>query len=271
MFRFRPIALNQNTCKQLNLLDFIKFAKNFDAVELDFKKIKELLSKNSKLKDLIEILEIYNIKIASLFPLEDFSLSSDREFKTTIFTNFELMLDYSNKLETDLIIVNPSFLDPSIDIRSIPKWRIINRTSTRLQDISKRAYKEDINIGFEFSTLKGSSISTLNDAKELLKPLENQENLGYIIDTFHIGILNLDFNEIKEITNLIFLIKLADFNEDSSENLKRLFPGQGNFDFKKFYRFLEKLGYSKTYSIELSQYQCSEKLLEKFTTIFKKV
>ena len=271
MFRYRPIALNQNTCKQFNLLDFIKFAKRFDAVELDFKKIKEFLSKNFQLKILVELLEIYNTKIASLYPLENFSLSSDREFKTTILNNFKLLLDYSNKLESNLIIVNPSVLDPSIDITSIPKWRIINRTRTRLQDISKRAYKEDINIGFEFSTLKGSSISTLNEAKEILKPMENQENLGYIIDTFHLGQLDLDFNEIKDILKFIYLIKLADFNEDSLESLKRLFPGQGIFDFNKFYRFLEKMGYNRTYSIELSQYQCSEKLLEKFTTIFKSV
>ena len=271
MFRFRPIALNQNTCKQLNLLDFIKFAKIFDEVELDFKKIKELLSKNSHLNDLIELLDIYNIKIASIYPLEDFSLCSDRDYKTTILKNFELMLDYSIKLESNLIVVNPSFLDPSIDINSIPKWRIINRTIKRLQYISKRAYKEDINIGFEFSTLKSSSISTLNESKEVLKPLEHEENLGYIIDTFQIGILKLDFNEIKEIINLVYLIKLADCNDDAPENQKRLFPGQGIFDFNKFYRFLEKLAYNKTFSIELSQYQCSETLLEKFSAIFKKV
>ncbi|TFG29584.1 MAG: sugar phosphate isomerase/epimerase, partial [Promethearchaeota archaeon] len=253
------------------LLDFIKFAKLFDEVDLDFKKIKKLLSKNSQLNDLIEILDIYDTKIASIYPLEDFSLCSDRDYKTTILKNFQLMLEYSIKLESNLIVVNPSILNTSIDINSIPKWRIINRTTKRLQEISKRAYKEDINVGFEFSTQKGSSITTLKEAKEVLKPLESQENLGYIIDTFHIGILKLDFNEIKEILNFIYLIKLADFNDNSPENQKRLFPGQGSFDFNKFYRFLEKLSYNKTFSIELSQYKCSETLLEKFSAIFKKV
>ena len=197
MFQYRPIALNQNTCKQFKLLDFIKFAKIFDEVEIHFEKIKELLSKNSQLNDLIEILDIYNIKIASIYPLEDFSLCSDRDYKTTILKKFELMLEYSIKLESSLIVVSPSFLDPPIDINSIPKWRIINRTTKRLQDISKRAYKEDIKVGFQFSTLKGSSISTLKEAKEVLKSLESQENLGYIIDTFHIGILKLDFISVS--------------------------------------------------------------------------
>jgi len=62
---------------------------------------------------------------------------------------------------------------------------------------------------------------------------------------------------------------LADFNENSGEDLERLFPGEGDFSFRVFYRFLEKLGYRKTFSIELSNNECSDKLLEKFSTIFK--
>lgn len=270
MFEFRPIALNQNTCKELNIIDFIKYAKNFDQVELNFKKVKEFTSKNGNLKDIIETLEIHNTKIASLFPLEDFSLCSDKDFKKSVLKKFEIMVNYSYKLESNLIIATPSYFDSLIEAERIPKWRIINRTRKRLEVVSKMAFKEDINIALEFSILKGSSISNLEDAKETLKPLEeSQENLGFIIDSFHLGVSNLDFNEINDIKDIIFLIKLADFNDKSIESFKRLFPYDGNFDFKSFYRFLKKLGYKKAYSIELSQNKCSERLLEKFSTIFK--
>ena len=88
-------------------------------------------------------------------------------------------------------------------------------------------------------------------------------------DTFYIAKFNINFNEMKDISELISIIKLADFSKNSAENLERLFPGEGNFSFKTFYRFLEKLGYRKTFSIELSNNGCSEKLLEKFYYTFK--
>lgn len=266
MFKFRPIALNQNTCANLNLFKFIKFAKKFDGVEFDTEKIKKTLSKNYNLKDIFETLEIYDTKVESIYPLSDFSLCSERDFKTKVLKNFKQMIHYCDKLESDLIIATPSLIDLSTDATSIPKWRIVNRTRSRLEDISKRAYKEDINIGFEFSLLDSSSVSNLHEAKEILKPLESQENLGYVIDTFY---LKVNFNEINDIRELISLIRLADFNENSGEDLERLFPGEGDFNFRVFYRFLEKLGYRKAFSIELSNNECSEKLLEKFSTIFK--
>jgi len=93
--------------------------------------------------------------------------------------------------------------------------------------------------------------------------------LGYIIDTFYFAKFGVNFNEINDIRNLISLIRLADFSEDDVENLERLFPGEGNFNFNKFYRFLEKLGYHKTFSLALSNNECSKKISEKFSTIFK--
>ncbi len=271
MFKFRPIALNQSTCENLDVFEFIKFAKKFDGVELNIEKIKRTLSKNYTLKEILETLEIYDTKAVSIYPLKDFSLCSDRDFKTKVLSNFKQMLNYCDKLESDLIIATPSLLEISTETPKIPKWRIINRTRKRLEDVSKRANKEDINIAFEFLILDRSSISDLYEAKEVLKPLESQENLGYVIDTFYLAKFNVNFNEIKDIRELISLIRLADFNENSAENSKRLFPGEGNFSFSTFYRFLEKLSYRNAYSIELSNNVCSEKLLEKFSTIFKKV
>jgi len=269
MFRFRPIALNQNTCTNLDLIQFIKFAKNFNGVELDYEKIKKALSKNYNLKGIFEILEVYRTKVESIYPLSDFSLCSEREYKTKVLPNFNQMINYCDKLECNLMIATPSLLKDSKETISIPKWRIFNKTRKRLEDLSKRASKEDINIGFEFPISDYSSVSNLYDAKEVLKPLESQENLGYIIDTFYFAKFDVNFDEISDIRKLIYLIKLADFNEDLVENENRLFPGEGNFNFDKFYRYLEKIGYHRIFSIELSKNGCSEKLLEKFSIIFK--
>ncbi|MHA1467424.1 MAG: sugar phosphate isomerase/epimerase family protein [Promethearchaeota archaeon] len=277
------LALNQNSCKDLKLLDFINYSKRFMGVELDYKKIKKSISSGKvNLNEIQETLEIYSLKLVSIFQLEDFSLSSDKHYKSVILNRLNHMLKYSYKLESDLIIIQPSFLpipsEPSSDSIEIPKQRIINRTSKRLKDLSKIAYEQDINIGFEFLGLPNSSIATIDEAKEVLKPLESQENVGYIIDTFTLAKTGADINELREIKDFIFLIQLGDLIYDpnskpedliSIEDSNRVFPGRGNYDFMSFFELMQKIRYDKPYSIELSKNQCSENLHTNFFKIFK--
>jgi sugar phosphate isomerase/epimerase len=277
------LALNQNSCKDLMLLDFLNYSKHFMGVELSFKKIKKSISGGKvNLNEILETLESYSLKLVSIFQLDDFSLSSDKHYKSVILNSLSHMLNYSYKLESDLIIIQPSFLtipsETSSDSIEIPKRRIINRTSKRLSKIAKIAYEQDINIGFEFLSLPNSSITTLNDAKEVLRPLESQENVGYIIDTFSLAKSGADINELREIKDSIFLIQLGDLiydpnskSEDliSIEDSNRVFPGRGNYHFTGFLEFLQKIRYDKLYSIELSKNQCSENLHTNFFKIFK--
>jgi sugar phosphate isomerase/epimerase len=264
------LSLNQNTCKNLFLVDFIKYSKNFEGVELNFKSIQKHLSEDGNLKDILEVLEIFDTKLTSIFCLKDFSLSSEREFKTQVIPILNQMIKFCYKLEGDLIILNPSFLEPSQNIESIPQWRIFNRTTKRLEEISKKSENEDIKIGFEFITLPNSSIKTLFEAKEVLKPLESQENVGYIIDTFYFALSNSELNQLNDIKELLFLIQLSDLKYESSSDLTslnesdRLFPGEGNFNLKNFIKFTKRIGYRKSYSIELKQRECSNNLYKKF-------
>ena len=277
------LALNQNSCKDLKLLDFLKYSKHFMGVELNFKKIKKSISGvKVNLNEILETLEIYNLKLVSIFQLEDFSLSSDKHYKSVILNSFNHMINYIYKLESDLIITQPSFLTIPSEISSdsieIPKRRIINRTIKRLKDLSKIAYNQDINIGFEFLSLPNSSIATLEEAKEVLKPLESQENVGYIIDTFTLAKSEAHINDLREIKDFIFLIQLGDLiydrnskSEDliSIEDSNRVFPGRGAFDFTGFFKLLQKMRFDKPYSIELSKNQSSENLHTNFFKIFK--
>ncbi len=273
------LSLNQNSCKGLNLFEFIKFSKNFDGVELNFKKIKRTIIAGNKLKDISEMLEIYNLKLVSIFRLKDFSLCPDRDYKTKVLNKLKLIFDYCDKLESNLLIVNPSFLKETTEIHDIPKWRVINRTRKRLKDISKKAYQEDINIGFEF--LNKSSIPTLDDAKKILKPLESEENIGYIIDTFHFANCRANLNQLNEIKEFIYLIQICDLMYDqttqtdentSNNNQVRLFPGEGDFGLVNFLKFTKKIRFNKHYSIELNNVcKKSENFYKKFFRIFKNV
>jgi sugar phosphate isomerase/epimerase len=270
MLRTEPFALNQNTCKNQELLEFIHFSRKFKAVELNFIKIRDSISQNVTLKDILEILETVNTRVISIFSLDNFSLCSDRIYKTKILKNFKLMMNYCYKLESNLIIVNPSTSTKLPEIENIPKWRIIKRTRKKLEDLSKRASNESINLGFDFSFDPESTIHSLVDAKEVLKPLEPYENLGYIIDTFHLAKMKQDYStQLNDIKDLIFLFRLADFNPKISEPELRLLPYEGAFNFNKFFQYARKIDYHNYYSFYLSKDNCSQRLIKKFTKILK--
>ena len=271
------ISLNQNTCKAITLLDFIARAKRFDGVELNFKKIKGALNRNSSLKDIKELLDVYDLEASSIFSLKDFSLCSEREYKIRILPTFNQMIEYCNKLECNLLIVSPSNLDRSSTMNAIPQWRILNRTTRRLEDLSKKATKSDLKIGFEYFTSNNCSIATLNDAKEVLKPLEPRENVGYIIDTFSLIKNDTNINLLNDIKELIWLVQLSDINYDIKDELPniansdRIFPGDGSFNWKQFLYLLQKFRYRGKYSLELSKKHCPKKMYEKIFSLMDEI
>ena len=260
-------ALNQNTCNELDLLDFIAFSKEFDGIEINFEKLNEILSKRTTIQEILELLEVYDLQAISIFGLEDFSLSSERDYKLTILPKMRIMMNYLNKLESDLLLVSPSFFDETLDPRIIPKRRIINKTRKRLHHISKIAFKNDIKIGFEFLNYPESSISTLSDTKIVIEALEGVENVGYVIDLFHLYKSNENFKALNDINDNLFLIQLSDVKdpdkkgEDLKSDLDRMIPGEGDLDFKEMFEFFRKIRYRNLYSIELSDKNCQEKIL----------
>lgn len=262
------LALNQNSYKKTNLLDFIQLAGNFQGLELNFASIKEALSENTKLRDIFEIINSYNLNIVNLLKLKDFSLCSDNKFKVQIIPRLKEMIDYCYRLECDLITLVPSF-----ESRDIPQWRINRRTKEKLQELAKIAYKEDVKLGLEFVNLPNSSIPTLKEAKKVLKPLIDQENLGYVIDTFYLtkaGEKIDDLNDILKSAAQIFMIQLADVKMNNTQRAfkikdkQRLLPGMGKFDFKELFESVYRNGYRGYYSIELHRKSLDYKIYYQF-------
>jgi len=261
-------SLNQNSCYNLSLIEFMQFAKNFNGVELNFKKIEKALFEGLTLKEILDILVSYRLKTCSIYALKDFSLSSDKDYKEKVMSQFKQMIHYCYTLESDLLIVNPSIIEESTDSIKIPQERIVKRTIKRIEDLSKIADKNDINLGFEF--LYNSSIPTLSMAIEVVGALESRENLGYVIDTFHFVKSKASLSQLKNIAQLIYLIQLSDLKFDSIDQLTSLkdsdrsFPGEGNFNLKSFMDNAIKIGYKNMFSIELSKNESIENLNEKY-------
>jgi sugar phosphate isomerase/epimerase len=257
----KSLALSQATCKQKDIIEFIKFAKDFEGIELSFEQLYNFISKENTLKDIFEYVEIYDLKVINIFELRDFSLCSDTKFKTVIIPTLEKMMDLSYKLECDLISIVPS-----IETRNIPQWRIIRRTIEKVEEIAKMAYQEDMKIGFAYRNTPNSSIFNLSEAKKIIKSLYSQENLGIIIDTFYMGKEGRAPDDLIEIIDHIYLIRLADLirgvarpskkkNTLTKENEERLIPGRGEFNFKTLFKVSERY-YKGYYSLKLSERLC---------------
>jgi len=270
------LSLNQNTCKELDFYDFIRKSKDFKGVELNFKSIKENLSDNIKLKDIMEVLDTYDLTVASIFRLKDLNLSSDHSFKTKIIPKFKQMIDYSYKLESDLIIAQPSFFSESQTSEEIPRRRTNNRTTKRLIELSKTAKDSDVKIGFEFIALKDSSVCSLKETKDILQPLESLENIGYVIDCFHFIKNNEEFNLLKDIKEYIYTVQLCNLKFTSIDDLddlddtERKFLADGDFNLRKFLENLRKLHYHRDFSIEINPTNCTKNLFKKVLNYLKK-
>ncbi len=271
------LILNHNCCEEELLEKFLEVSRNFSGIELSYKKIAEFLVGNKNIKILAELINTYKLKVVSVYSLNDFNLSIDVDYQKKILVEFKRMMEICYKLECDLIIATPSHLSSEQEKKSVPRWRIINRTRERLLHLSKLAVKEDIKLGLEFESHPTSSISTLKDSKEVIGSLEAMENVGYIIDTFSIATSHVELDELKDIKARIYLIRLSDLKSRLKESdpieaeSTRLFPGTGDFDFKNFFKVTNKIGYRDYYSLTLSQDNCKENLKSKFFEMFKNV
>ncbi|MHA1274446.1 MAG: sugar phosphate isomerase/epimerase family protein [Promethearchaeota archaeon] len=265
----RKISINQESCSDLKIFDFFKKVKKFYGVELNFKNLKKYAISKVKIRDFEEILNTYDLRLTAIYNFEDFSLSSDNYFKKEFLDNFNQALNFCSRIGCELIILTPSILRSSY--KESPKWRIIERTTKRLELLGKIAYKQDIMIGFEYTSSSDSSINNLQDTIEIFISLEGRENLGVVIDTYHFYNANDDFQDVIKIRDNLFLIQLSDVRKKNKENYVRAFPGKGEFDFKNLFRVLSQIYYNGGFSLEFDKHECSYEIFKKFTEFKNKL
>ncbi|MGV9171765.1 MAG: sugar phosphate isomerase/epimerase family protein [Promethearchaeia archaeon] len=267
------IILNQSTCKDLSFDELLTLSKDFNGLELNFEYLRELEKEGYDKKEILESLETYNLEAMSIFKLKNFSLCSQRTFKTEIVPKLQKMLKWCYKLGCRLILVEPSTLEKFENPEHIPQWRIVRRTKEKLEEICKIAYEWDVKIGFEFKYSEYSSIRTLPQTKKVMKPLEHIANLGYAIDLFEFAKSQGTLTQLSDINALIFLVQLCDLNYAPQRKLikmgneRRLPLGQGDYPIKKFMKTLRKMNYRNPFSLELYDYDCSKKLSHQFKKI----
>jgi sugar phosphate isomerase/epimerase len=263
-------ALNQATLFAASCKEFFNAASDakFDGVEVRYENIANYLnsSEEASYGDLGEQLASCQLDLASVNALGDINLSEDFEFRKTVIPQAQFLSEIAYKLESNLVIVVPSFLPEGADPSEVRQDKLIQKTQDRLVQIARIAREQDINVGFEFMGFPSCSVNNLDLARKIVDPIASStENLGFVVDTFHFLLSGFPLQDLAGIESL-FMIHLSDLPfspEDDltiKSNTDRVFPGKGNFSFKEFFMTLSAVNYNRWLSVELFDENLSSQL-----------
>ena len=113
-----------------------------------------------------------------------------------------------------------------------------------LKECTQKALEADVRIALEpINRYETSLINSAAEGLELLNEV-GAENLGLLLDTFHMNIEEPSIEEsIKRCDDRIFHFHVADSN--------RWYPGAGHIDFRRIIETLDQIGYQDFLSAEI--------------------
>ncbi|HMF31806.1 MAG TPA: sugar phosphate isomerase/epimerase [Candidatus Lokiarchaeia archaeon] len=254
-------ALNQATLNTTSCEQFFNAAGDakFDGVEVRQTNIASYLNSAEDASYIIlrEALASNQLEVAAVNALEFFNLCEDLDFKKIITPQAQFMCEIAYKLESNLIIVVPSFLPEGADPVEVRQDKLIQKTQDRLRKVAKIAQEQDVRVGFEFLGFPTNSVNNLILARQIVEPLYSTiENVGFVIDTFHFLVGGCKIDDLKGLESL-FMVHVNDLpfspGDDLSEkkDADRVFPGEGNFDFMSFSQALADVHFKEWVSVEL--------------------
>lgn len=112
-----------------------------------------------------------------------------------------------------------------------------------LRECAETAMRREVRIAFEMvNRYESALVNTAAEGMDLLSRV-NAENVGLLLDTFHMNIEEPDIcNSIRQGAPALFHFHVADSN--------RHYPGGGHLDFVSIIAALQEVGYRGTVSVE---------------------
>ncbi len=100
-------------------------------------------------------------------------------------------------------------------------------------------------------------LETLDCSLNLLSEFSD-ENLGLVLDLYHVGLNPEVYENLENMINRIALVQLSDRDYAATCPERRLMLGTGNVPFDKWFRRLHEMGYAGNYEIELHGHGVAE-------------
>ena len=186
------------------------------------------------------------LEIVAWQPFRDLEALPAR-MRQRAFDRSERKFDLMGELGTRLMLVCSNVSPHTIDDAG--------RAAADLAALAERAAHHGIAIGYE-ALAWGRHVRDYSDAWAIVREAD-QENLGIVLDTFHIFSRGNSLATIDGIpARKIALVQLADAPDIAMDVLQlsrhdRCFPGQGDYPVEDFMRRLLRTGYDGTISHEI--------------------
>jgi len=246
--------------ERTDILDDLNFAtKNgFEYYEVASRKNFDL--KPEVIKEAKRISEKYNISLNFHIPyfLQISSYIPGISEGVLKFAKKEITL--AKKLGAKIITIHSGYKEAVLD----ENFKVCVKN---LKEIVTLGRKSGIKIGLENSTLLGGGLCATPE--EILKVLNSLKDLKVVFDIGHAN--TTGFNPIeyfKKIKNKTINIHIHDNNGKSDEHLPM---GEGNINFKKFFKKCKKSDYYGPFILEVFPHENVLKSREKFLNIWNRI
>lgn len=193
----------------------------------------------------LDLIRDSGLCVSCLQVVRDFE-GSAREAMPRKLALIEHVMDQAQWLGTDLLILCASVLP---DASGDPD--LVATDLLRLADLAR---SRGLRIGYE-PIAWATWFSDYRAAWRLVERV-NHPHLGLLLDSTHIGCLQLPFDDVQHIAaDKVFLVELADLpgSRLSPFDLSRhyrLLPGHGVLELEQFVQALDAIGYRGVYSLE---------------------
>lgn len=207
-------------------------------------------------RGLQRILAQTNVSIAS-FPSSCNWNGGEEEFDRS-FEQLKKDIEFYSYLGCSLC---HNFIMPSCD-ESPDNW--FSKLIERIAKVGKELAKSHMNLALEYigpyhmrNVKQYPFIHHAKDVLDLINQIEDEDNIGVLLDTFHWYSSGETLSSLQEIPgNKIFHVHINDAANIKREELRdndRLFPGEGIIDLEGFFNVLRSKKYNGFVALEVLQ------------------
>jgi 4-hydroxyphenylpyruvate dioxygenase len=185
-------------------------------------------------KDVGRMVRDYGLEITLFQPFRDFE-GMPEPYRQRVFDRAERKFDVMQELGTDLVLICSSLSPVALGG--------IDRAADDFRELGERAAKRGLKVGYE--------------ALAWGRHINDHENVGLILDSFHTLSRNIDIKSIVSIPkDKIFFVQLADAPKIDMDLLYwsrhfRNMPGEGDLDVTGFVSAIAQTGYDGYWSLEI--------------------